>query len=89
MPPHISLSFLMLTLAGSLLAQTGTPPGSARTLHYELRFEDLKFVYGPLPPVMRLRPGDTLETTTVDAEGKDLEAHGMKDKGPNPLKGPF
>jgi acetamidase/formamidase len=38
---------------------------------------------------MHLKPGDTVETNTVDADGKALEAAGLKPKGPNPLTGPF
>ncbi len=39
--------------------------------------------------MLRIRPGDIVETNTVDADGKVLEAAGIKPQGPNPLTGPF
>ena len=63
-------------------AQTKTSstnsPEKPRTIHYELKFEELKYVFGPLPPVMRVHAGDIIDTTTVDADGKALEAAGLK-----------
>lgn len=74
-------------------AQTKTPSVNSsekpRTLHYELKLEELKYVFGPLLPVMRVHAGDIIDTTTVDADGKALEAAGLKVVGPNPLTGPF
>ena len=74
-------------------AQTKTPSANSsekpRTVHYELKLEELKYVFGPLPPVMRVHAGDIIDTTTVDADGKALEAAGLKVVGPNPLTGPF
>jgi len=74
-------------------AQTKTPSANssekARTVPYELKLEELKYVFGPLPPVMRVHAGDIIDTTTVDADGKALEAAGLKVVGPNPLTGPF
>jgi acetamidase/formamidase len=69
--------------AASLFSQTGA------VVHYELKMNELKTVYGPLPPVMHVKPGDTIDTTTVDADGKEAEAAGFKVNGPNPLTGPF
>ncbi len=44
--------------------------------------------FGPHEPVLRLRPGDTIATTTVDAAGCD--ASGARVTAPsNPLTGPF
>jgi len=78
-----------------MVARAQTKPSSAnssekpRTVHYELKLEELKYVFGPLPPVMRVHAGDIIDTTTVDADGKALEAAGLKVVGPNPLTGPF
>lgn len=66
-----------------LRSQTGS------VVHYELKMNELKTVYGPLPPVMHVKPGNTIDTTTVDADGKAAEAAGFKVNGPNPLTGPF
>ena len=75
-----------------LCAQTKTSSSDSsgpHTVHYELRFQDLKYVFGPLPPVLRVHAGDIIDTTTVDADGKALEEAGLKAIGPNPLTGPF
>jgi amidase len=56
---------------------------------YELKLSELKYDYGIATPVLRLQPGDVLETNTVDADGHALEDAGIKPPGPNPLTGPF
>ena len=40
---------------------------------YELKLSELKYDYGIATPVLRLQPGDVLETNTVDADGHSLE----------------
>jgi acetamidase/formamidase len=89
----IALSLLLAATAQPALAQTKTSSANSsekpRTVHYELKFEELKYVFGPLPPVMHVHAGDIIDTTTVDADGKALEAAGLKVIGPNPLTGPF
>jgi acetamidase/formamidase len=69
----------------------GLPAADAqpRIVRYDLKIPEVKYVYGDLPPVMHLKPGDTVDTNTVDADGKAIEAAGLKPKGPNPLTGPF
>jgi acetamidase/formamidase len=83
----------MAGTATSLRAQTKDASANSaekpRTVHYELKFQELKYVFGPLPPVMRVHAGDIIDTTTVDADGKALEEAGLKVPGPNPLTGPF
>ena len=66
-----------------LMAQTGT------VVHYQLKMQELKSVYGNLPPVMHVKSGEIIDTTTVDADGKEVIAAGFKVDGPNPLTGPF
>jgi acetamidase/formamidase len=61
----------------------------AQTVSYELKLNELKYDYGVAAPVAHLKPGDVLETNTVDADGHALEDAGMKVLGPNPLTGPF
>jgi len=74
----------------SLLCFTGIATAqSGHVVHYELKMPELKTVYGDLPPVMRVKPGDIIDTTTVDADGKEPAAKGYKVAGPNPLTGPF
>jgi acetamidase/formamidase len=62
---------------------------SAQTISYELKLNELKYDYGVAAPVAHLKPGNVLETNTVDADGHALEDAGMKVLGPNPLTGPF
>src|SRR5438128_2572257 len=71
----------------AILPIQAQPP--SRTVRYDLKMEEPKYVYGVFPPVARLRAGDILETNTVDGEGKALEAAGRKPMGPNALTGPF
>ena len=83
---------LFVTLIGAALPVTRVTSAQSRagsTVRYDLKLADLKYVYGALPPVMHVKPGDTVETSTVDAEGKAIEAAGLKPMGPNPLTGPF
>src|SRR5579862_6778764 len=70
-------------------ASSKNSPGRSPTVRYEPKLQDLKYVYGMLPPVLHIKPGDTVETNTVDADGKAIEAAGLKPAGPNPLTGPF
>ncbi len=58
-------------------------------VRYDLKLSDLKYAFGPASPVLRVRSGDTIETSTGDAEGKAQQAAGVKATGPNALTGPF
>lgn len=63
-----------------------------QVLRYEPSEKDLKYVYATVPPVATLKPGDTLETRTVDAFGGAIRKPGdtmAMVKGDNPLTGPF
>jgi acetamidase/formamidase len=54
-------------------------------------FEPTKFhraFSGAIEPALRLRPGDTVKTTTVDAGGKDAKGV-ARSMGGNPETGPF
>jgi amidase len=55
------------------------------------RFEPTKFYNtfsGAHPPVLRIKPGDTVVTSTIDARGFD-SAGVQRGQGPNPQTGPF
>ena len=72
-----------------LLLQGGAKPNVVR---FEGTLQNVKYVYGVAEPVARLRPGDILETTTLDAFNGVLKKPGdtMVNMGhPNPLTGPF
>src|SRR6516165_2638189 len=80
----ILVTVAVLAAASSAFAQ--------RVVRYAPLEKELKFVYGTLPPVATLKPGDTLETNTVDAFGNVIKKPGdtmAMVKGDNPLTGPF
>lgn len=61
-------------------------------VRYHATIKDVKYVYGTMDPVARLKPGDVLETNTVDAFGNAIQKPGdtlSMVKGDNPLTGPF
>ena len=71
-------------------------PGAAaeaqNVVKYHTTMNDVKYVYGVAPPVARLKPGDILETNTVDAFGNAIQKPGdtlSMVKGDNALTGPF
>jgi amidase len=76
-------------LASLLLLQT---PAAPRVVRYQANINNVKYVYGPAEPVARVRPGDIVETNTLDAFGNVIQKKGDKlslVKGDNPLTGPF
>jgi acetamidase/formamidase len=54
------------------------------------RFQPARFfnTIGPHAPQLRIADGDTVITTTLDAQGFDAEG-GQPGQGPNPMSGPF
>jgi acetamidase/formamidase len=83
--PRYRTCIILLSAAASAFAQSGAP----HVVTYQPKMRDLKYVYGAMPPVLRVRPGDVIDTTTVDADGHEILAAGFKPLGPNPLTGPF
>src|ERR1700726_122066 len=78
----------LLLPAMSCLALAQTP----NVVKYHATINDVKYVYGPAAPVARVKPGDIIETNTLDAFGNVLKKPGDKlslVKGDNPLSGPF
>src|SRR5215831_17560049 len=76
-------------ILGMLLLQSGSSP---HVVKFEGTLKNVKYVYGVAEPVARLRPGDILETNTIDAFNGVLKKPGdtMAKMGhPNPLTGPF
>jgi len=69
------------------VAQSSSDAGN--TVQYVLKMDELKYVFGTLPPVARVHAGDTIETTTIDSDGHAAEAVGHKVLGFNALTGPF
>src|SRR4051812_7557809 len=83
-------TFLLASLVLLVLPAAG--PARAAVVRYEPKESDLKYVYGTMPPVATLQPGDVLETRTADCFGGVIQKPGdslSKVKGDNPLTGPF
>src|SRR5262250_2772630 len=73
----------------SLLLQNAAPAAPVR---YQATIETVKYTFGPAQPVARVRPGQPVETNTLDAAGGAFQKPGdtiSKAKGFNPLTGPF
>ncbi len=76
-------------LGSAILLQVLPQPAPLR---YRATLDNVKYVYGVADPVARLRPGQILETNTLDAFGNALQKPGDTPaliKGDNPLTGPF
>jgi acetamidase/formamidase len=80
----------LLVLGTAVLAQAQSTPHVVR---YEVKPSELKYTYAAsYAPVARLKPGDILETNTVDCFGNAIKKPGdtlSMAKGDNPLTGPF
>src|SRR5260221_681555 len=64
-----------------------------KVVHYEVKASELKYTYAAsYAPVARLKPGNILETNTVDCFGNAVKKPGdtlSLSPGDNPLTGPF
>jgi amidase len=68
------------------------PPPPPKVVTFRATSENVKTVFGPAEPVAALRPGDTLDATTLDCFGGALTKPGdtlSMVKMDNPLTGPF
>jgi amidase len=86
MRQRIGSAILVLTSVWFVHGQTGNIQS------YHTTMKDVKYVYGVAEPVARLKPGDVVETNTVDAFGNAIQKPGdtlTLVKGDNPLTGPF
>jgi len=84
---HGSALLSVVTVAGVIAcAQTDN------TVKYHTTLNDVKYVFGMAEPVAHLKPGDVLETNTLDCFGNAIRKRGdtlSMAKGDNPLTGPF
>jgi len=66
--------------------------GSNTVVQYAATINTVKYVYASAEPVARLKPGDILDTNTLDCFGNAIRKPGdtlAMSKGDNPLTGPF
>ncbi|MBV8477474.1 MAG: acetamidase/formamidase family protein, partial [Acidobacteria bacterium] len=83
---------LRTTLILSAVVGSGAVVAAQNVVKYHATINDVKYIYGVAPPVARLKPGDVLDTNTVDAFGNAIKKPGdtlSMVKGDNPLTGPF
>src|SRR6184192_330695 len=71
----------------TLLVFAVTLPTRAETHRFEPKVFYNTFS-GAHPPALRIKPGDSVNTYTIDAGGKDA-AGAQRGRGPNPQTGPF
>ena len=68
--------------------RAATRPSDAPRLHHFVPKEFHRVFSGAIPPVLRIFPGDTVRTQTVDSGGRD-ERSVPRSLGGNPQTGPF
>src|SRR5271165_3448521 len=81
-----------LRLLGVLLGATLVHAQSGTVVHYTTTIDNVKYLFATAEPVARLKPGDILDTNTLDCFGNGLKKPGdtlSMAKGDNPLAGPF
>jgi acetamidase/formamidase len=71
----------------SVRAYREVPPSRARTHVFEPK-EFHRLLSGSITPVLRIAPGDTVKTSTIDATGQDAQSV-RRSAGGNPQTGPF
>src|ERR1700722_13943915 len=75
---------ILLAAVQILLAQN--------VVHYTTTNANVKYLFATAEPVLHLKPGDILDTNTLDCFGNGLKKPGdtlSMAKGDNPLTGPF
>ena len=90
MDVHVNRAVLCLALI--LVLASSAAPAVARTHRYIPKKEELRYNFATAPPVLRLKPGDRLETWTESALGDHLKKPGdtlPPGFRPNPNTGPF
>jgi len=85
-------------IAGFLFTILGITCGSGNlaaqgnVVNYQGNISNVKYVYATGEPVARLKPGDILDTNTLDCFGDAIKKPGdtlSMAPGDNPLTGPF
>jgi amidase len=86
MKRQIAVIFCVLSMgAGPATAQSGN------VVKYHATIDNVKYLFGPAEPVAKLKPGDVLDTNTLDCFGNAIKPGDSLSKaaGDNPLTGPF
>jgi len=85
------------TFLAGLVVLSGITQGLAQdappnVVKYQATINNVKYVFASVPPVAHLKPGDILDTNTLDCFGNAIQKPGDTlgmVKGDNPLTGPF
>ena len=90
----IEIVVLLFAVAGAIPAAFAQAGGTdaMHVVQYHATIDNVKYVYGTMPPAAHLRPGEILETNTLDCFGDAIRKPGdtlAMAKGDNPLTGPF
>lgn len=83
---------LRASLSLPVLVVLGSTAAAQTVVKYHATINDVKYAYGVSLPVARLKPGDVLDTNTLDGFGNAIKKPGdtlSLVKGDNPLTGPF
>ena len=76
----------------SVFAQSSSVASKPDVVQYHGTIDNVKYVFGVAPPVAHLKPGNILESNSLDCFGNALQKPGDRMslvKGDNPLTGPF
>ncbi|HYL82986.1 MAG TPA: acetamidase/formamidase family protein [Candidatus Angelobacter sp.] len=83
----------IMCVLGIVIAATSAFAQTVHVVKYHATINDVKYVYGVAPPVAHVKPGEFLETNTLDGYGNAIQKPGdttaLVKGGFNPLTGPF
>lgn len=85
----VGLFLALLTGSPRMTAQSGP---AANVVNYQGTLNNVKYVYATVAPVAHLKPGDIVDTNTLDCFGDAIKKPGdtlSMAPGDNPLTGPF
>src|SRR5215472_5063371 len=87
----VPASFCLL-FAACCLAQSSSAQNFGEVVKFQATIDNVKYVYGVAPPVKHLKPGNILESNSLDCFGNVIHKPGDRlslAPGDNPLTGPF
>ena len=67
---------LMVILLGCSTGVSAQTPPAGNVVKYQGTIHNVKYVYASAEPVARLKPGDILETNTLDCFGDAIQKPG-------------
>ena len=79
-------------ILGTVAAANSGASAQSNSVKYQGTINNVKYVYATAEPVARLKPGDILDTNTLDCFGDAIKKPGdtlSMAPGDNPLTGPF